>query len=375
MPRLGYQIVGTESGPPLILSNSLGTTMKMWSPQLAQLMQYFQVIQYDTRGHGLSSVIPGPDSIRDLAEDVINLADDLRISRFSFVGLSLGGMTGMYLASNFPERIEKLVLCCASPRMPSAAIWEERAQFVRANGAVALIPQLLKRWFTPDFVTETPQLADLLSEMLETVDGEAYASCCGAIAEMDLWDSLPKISAATLVIAGSSDLSVTPLTALEMQQAIPEASLAVIANSSHLVNIERPAEFSELLLNHLLGTSHQRGSKIRRMVLGNSFVENSLANANDFSRPLQEMITNFAWGSVWSRPGLDLRSRSIATVAVLAALGRLDELELHVRGALNNGLSEAEISEVLLQVAVYAGIPAANTAFKIAKSVIEQQQK
>ncbi len=373
MSRLGYRIVGTESGPPLVLSNSLGTTMKMWSPQLAQLMQYFRVIQYDTRGHGLSSDLQGPESIGDLAEDVINLADELRISRFSYVGLSLGGMTGMYLASNFPNRIEKLVLCCAAPRMPSAASWEERAKFVRANGTVALIPQLLQRWFTPDFLAETPQLADLLGEMLETVDDEAYALCCGAIAKMDLWDLLPRISAETLVIAGSSDLSVTPSMALETQQAIPKANLAALARASHLVNIERPVELTELLLNHLLGTSYQRGSRMRRMVLGDSFVDNSLANANDFSRPLQEIITNFAWGSVWSRPGLDLKSRSIATVAVLGALGRLDELELHIRGALNNGLGETEIFEVLLQVAVYAGIPAANTAFKIAKSVIEQQ--
>ena len=371
MQRLGYQVVGPDDGPPLILSNSLGTTMKMWGPQLDHLKQHFQVIQYDTRGHGSSSTLPGPNSIRELAEDVIRLADELEISRFSFVGLSLGGMTGMYLASIFPDRIDKLVLCCTSPRMANSASWDERAKFVRTNGTLALTTQLLQRWFTPRFVDDTPQLADFLEEMLASVSDEAYAACCGAIGEMDLWDLLPKISAETLVVAGSSDPAITPLTALEIQQAIPGASLAVIANGSHLVNVERPAEFSELILNHLLGTTFQRGSKMRRLVLGDSFVENSLANASNFTRPLQEIITEFAWGGVWSRPGLELKARSIATVAILAALGRHDELELHIKGALNNGLSESEISEVLLHVAAYAGVPAANTAFRIAKSVVD----
>ena len=120
---------------------------------------------------------------------------------------------------------------------------------------------------------------------------------------------------------------------------------------------------------------HDEGMRIRREVLGDQHVDRALARTTPLTRDFQELITQYAWGSVWSRPGLDRRTRSAVTLAVLAALGREQELALHVRGAVRNGLSEEEIGEVLLHTAIYAGVPAANSAFAIAQQILSEEQQ
>jgi 3-oxoadipate enol-lactonase/4-carboxymuconolactone decarboxylase len=281
-------------------------------------------------------------------------------------------MVAMYLAANSPDRVDRLVLANTAAHLPPATAWYERAELVRREGTQSLLPALLTRWFTPDFVANRPDVVAAVTQGLAATDPDGYASCCDAIAAMDQRADLARITAPTLVITGADD-PVTPSTAaLALHEAIIGSSLAVIPNASHLANVERPDEFTSLMVDHLAGTALQRGRRIRRQVLGDAHVDRSEATRSSLVEPFVDYITRTAWGEIWSRPGLDRRTRSCITLAALTALGRLDELELHLRGARRNGLSDDEIGEVLLQCAVYCGVPAANAAFAVARRVLEE---
>jgi 3-oxoadipate enol-lactonase/4-carboxymuconolactone decarboxylase len=230
---------------------------------------------------------------------------------------------------------------------------------------------LLGRWFTPGFVDRRPDVAAAVTEMLAAARPEGYAGCCEAIAGADLHSALAEVTAPTLVLAGAADPVAPPGLALELAAAIPGAALTVLAGASHLANIEQPVRFGAAVVDHLVGTSVERGDATRRAVLGDAHVDRSDAARTAFNAPFSDFITRYAWGDIWARPGLDRRTRSFITLALLAGLGRTEELPLHVRGARRNGLSEAEISEVLLHVAVYAGVPAANSAFAVARRALE----
>jgi 3-oxoadipate enol-lactonase/4-carboxymuconolactone decarboxylase len=192
---------------------------------------------------------------------------------------------------------------------------------------------------------------------------------------MDQRDQLSAIEAPTLVLAGAEDPVVTPSVALDLQRAIAGAALVVLPRASHLANLDQPESFTDAVLTHLLGGSMATtGLRVRRRVLGDAHVDGAIARTTDFTAPFQDLITRYAWGEIWTRPGLDLPTRSCLTMAMLVALGRFDELPLHVRGALRNGVTAEEIGEVLLQCAVYCGVPAANTAFAVAQRVLSDYE-
>jgi 3-oxoadipate enol-lactonase/4-carboxymuconolactone decarboxylase len=180
---------------------------------------------------------------------------------------------------------------------------------------------------------------------------------------MDLGPDLAAITAPTLVIAGAGDPVVPPSLAVALQGAIAGAGLVVIPGAAHLANLEQPAAFTAALVGHLWGDAAARGAEVRRDVLGTDHVTRSADRSPDFV----DLITRYAWGEIWTRPGLDRRTRSCITIAMLVAQSRWEELPLHLHGALRNGLTREEIDEVLLQAAVYCGVPAANTAFTIAE--------
>jgi 3-oxoadipate enol-lactonase/4-carboxymuconolactone decarboxylase len=189
---------------------------------------------------------------------------------------------------------------------------------------------------------------------------------------MDLRAELARITAPTLLIAGAQDPVTPPAKVLETQQLIAGSAMVVIPHAAHLANIEQPAPFTDALLNHLAGPPASRGESVRRAVLGDAHVNRSSAQANAFNSGFLDMITSYAWGEIWTRPGLDRKTRSAITLAVLTALGHHGELELHLRGAIRNGWSEDEIAEMLMHTAVYAGVPAANAAFAVAKRVLAE---
>ncbi len=245
-----HRVTGPEDAPALVLSNSLGATLRMWDPQARALARRFRLVRYDTRGHGRSDAPPGPYSIDDVGRDVLELLDHLEIEQAHFAGLSLGGMTGLWLAINAPERVDRLVLLCTSSRMGPPELWADRAKTVRESGTEAIVDGTFERWFTAGY----RQANDLRAwrEMFVGVDDEGYASCCAIIERMDQTDGLPNIKAPTLVIAGAQDPATPPDEhAAVIAGAVPHARLEVLDPGAHLVNVERAQEVTTLIREHL----------------------------------------------------------------------------------------------------------------------------
>jgi 3-oxoadipate enol-lactonase len=246
--RLHYRLDGPHEAQPLMLCNSLGTTHAMWDAQVAPLTTKFRLIRYDRRGHGRSPVPPGPYSLDDLGRDALELLDDLGIERASFCGLSIGGMVGMWLASEAPERIDRLVLCSTAPSLPPREQWLERAATVRAEGVAAIADAAIDRWFTP---LAPESLRDSFRTMLVDTPAEGYAACCDALADVDLHDRLAAIETPTLVVTGADDPGVPPETGERLAAAIAGARHVTIAGARHIANAEQPETFTQHVLDHL----------------------------------------------------------------------------------------------------------------------------
>jgi len=250
-PDLNYLLEGPEDAPVLVLSNSLGTALEMWDDQAHVLRGRFRLLRYDTRGHGRSPAPPGPYAIEDLGWDVISLLDRLGIERASFCGLSVGGMTGMWLAAEAAERIERLVLCCTSALLGPKSVWNERIATAREQGMGALVDGVIERWFTPAFRPENPEAVEGMARALRDTDPEGYAGCCAAIRDMDLRDRLPSIEAPTLVISGAEDPATLPEHGELIRDSVPGARFEVVPRAAHIANVEQPEKIIQLILDHL----------------------------------------------------------------------------------------------------------------------------
>lgn len=248
---LNYRIDGPPNAPVLVLSHALGLSMAMWDPQVMRLAQAFRVVRYDHRGHGGSPVPAGPYRIEDLGRDLLHLLDRLALERVSFCGLSLGGMVGIWVASNAPERIDHLVLCCTAARMVRPDDFAARARTVREHGMEAVADALVSRWFTPSFPASHPDTVARIRAILLSTPREGYASACEAIAQMDLRDDLPRIAAPTLVIGAEHDQSTPPEKSREIAQGITGANLVLIPDAAHIANVEQPDAVTNQILGHL----------------------------------------------------------------------------------------------------------------------------
>jgi 3-oxoadipate enol-lactonase len=249
--ELQHRLDGPEDAPVLVLSNSLGSTYAMWDDQIAALAERFRVLRYDHRGHGGSPVPNGPYAIADLGQDVLALLDRLGLERVSFCGLSLGGMVGMWLASEAPERIDRLVLCCTLPHFPPPEMWDERADMARTEGMASLLDATIERWLPEEFRRSRPEAAERLRAMVRMTPREGYAGCCEAIRDMDLRPALARIEAPTLVIAGEADPSTPAEQVQAIADAIDGARFEVLAGAAHLANVARPDAFTRAMLEHL----------------------------------------------------------------------------------------------------------------------------
>jgi 3-oxoadipate enol-lactonase len=245
---LAHRVDGPDGAPAVVLSNSLGTDMRMWDPQLAALTRRFRVVRYDTRGHGGSPVPQAEQTIAGLAEDLLGLLDHLGLARASVAGVSLGGMTAMQLASTAPERVDRLVLCATSARLGPPEMWRERADTVRAEGMAALADATLRRWFTP---AADPAIVARFEAMFRAIPADGYAACCAAVRDMDLRGRLPDVAAPALVLVGRDDPATPPDHAELIAAAIPGARLTTIERGAHLVNVERADEVTAAMLEHL----------------------------------------------------------------------------------------------------------------------------
>jgi len=254
--ELNHVLEGPDNTPVLVLSNSLGSTLGMWDDQAPVLRERFRLLRYDQRGHGDSPVPSGPYKLEDLGRDALALLDRLEIERASFCGLSIGGLVGMWLASEAPERVERLVLCCTAPRF-DPEMYDARASKVRAEGVGSIADVVLERWFTPEFRAARPETVEAAANMLRSTPAEGYAGCCEALRDADLRSRLGGIRAPTLVIAGAEDPATTVDQAEEIRDSIPEARLVVI-EAAHLANIEQPEAVTREILEHLEPVARDR---------------------------------------------------------------------------------------------------------------------
>ena len=388
---MGVQLGEAADRPLLLLGPSLGTSVTaLWSACAQRLSEHFHVVGWELPGHGRSG-IGEAFTMAELAAGVLALADSVQAERqglehvgaraFCYAGVSVGGAVGLQLLLDAPDRVRSAALICTGAKIGEAASWSDRAAQVRASGTSVLLTSSAERWFAADFLAREPAVGSALLHALGDADDEGYAQVCEALAGFDVRDRLGEVGAPVLAVAGAEDVA-TPPADLELVAAgIPGAALVVLDGVAHLAPAERPETVADLLVAHFLpqepaealaDSAYTEGMRVRREVLGDAHVDRATAAVTDFTAEFQELITRYAWGTIWTRPGLDRRSRSLITLTALVARGHHEELAMHVRAARTNGLTNDEIKELLLQTAIYCGVPDANTAFRIAAQALAE---
>lgn len=249
--QIYYEWAGPEEMPLVVLSNSLGTTLRMWDPQVEDFTKHFRLLRYDTRGHGLSSATPGPYKIEQLGWDVVRLLNELQVDRVYFCGLSMGGMIGMYLAANLPKRFLKFVLCSTAAKIGTPESWNARIQTVKSDGMKAVAGSVIERWLTIGFRSSHAHETQAVQSMLEAANPQGYIANCAAVRDADLRESLAGIPVPCLVISGTHDLSTPPADGKALAQSIPGAKYAEVS-AAHLSNLEARNDFNRQVLQFLL---------------------------------------------------------------------------------------------------------------------------
>ena len=364
------QIDGPAAAPVLVLIHSLGTSLHVWDAQAHALAGPFRVVRPDLRGHGLTEVTPGPYTIAGLAADVIAALDALGIKQAHIGGLSIGGQVAQSIAHQVPGRVASLILCDTAMAIPPPQSWRDRAALVRAEGVGAIADTVMARWVTGPFM-HSPAALGLRNMLLRTAP-EGYAAAAEAIADADLSTDTAALRVPALVLVGDQEQATWLASAEALRDALG-GSLVVLAGAAHIPTVEVPDQVSDAIRSFLLPEVTDflaAGMAVRRRVLGDAHVDRAAAAMTDLDRDFQAFITRTAWGGVWTRPGLDLRTRSLLVMTMLAALGHHEELRLHVRATRNTGATPDDILEVMMHVAAYAGIPAANSAMRIAKQAL-----
>jgi 3-oxoadipate enol-lactonase len=249
---LNVKVEGRDDAPALMLSNSLGTDLRMWDAQAGELAKHFRLIRYDRRGHGGSGVPKGPYSFDRFGRDIVAILDGLKIEKTNWCGLSMGGMDGQWLGANAPGRIEKLILANTNFYYADKAPWADRIKFVREKGLRELVGPNMERWFTKRFRDSDPQAIARMTEMFVATDPEGYVACVEAIRDMDFRASNPRVTTPTLVIVGAHDLATPPSAGETIARDIKGAKV-VSLDAAHLSNVEQAKAFPEAVLNFLRG--------------------------------------------------------------------------------------------------------------------------
>lgn len=382
--RLHWRLEGAADRPFLVLLNSIGTDIGLWDRTVPLLLPAFRLLRIDTRGAGGSDAPEGDYSLAMLADDVAAILDDAGVERAAVAGVSLGGMVAMQLALDHPERVSALALICTSATMDPVA-WNTRIETVREQSTEAIATMAVGRFLSPGFAAQHPEIADSLRDGIARQSDAGYAGAGAAIRDMALSDRIGAIVVPTLVVTAMLDVS-TPYAGHgeHLLAAIPDAR-HIGVDGAHLPPIEAPAALATALRRFLsvdpgveaaADTLFEAGLVNRRRVLGDAWVERSLAKRTALTADFQAMITRIAWGEIWGRPGLDDRTRRLIVLAITCALGRWEEFALHVRAGLSQGgFTRDELKEVLMQAAIYAGVPAANTAFAEAQKIIDMLEQ
>ena len=354
-------------------------------------------------------------------------------AQYYYAGVSVGGAVGLELALAAGEELAGLAVICSGARIGAPETWLERAELVEASGTPTQVVGSAQRWFAPGFMERNAEAATELLHALQSADRHSYGRICRALAEYDLRERLGEISTPVLTVAGEYDEATPPESLAEVAAGVRDSESLVYLDAAHLAPAEAPERVAEDLHGFFAehpprgrapgaepepgrpepratvdpdtgetvrrpaaevadpraagspapgsptSTDPRRseeraaGMRVRREVLSDEHVERAVAATDSFTEDFQDFITRTAWGGIWTRPGLDRRMRSAITLTAMIALGHWKEFDLHVRAALRNGLTVGEIREVLLQSAIYCGVPAANTAFSRADGILREE--
>ncbi len=377
--------------PLLVLGPSLGTSAtELWTACAERLSNAFDVLAWDLPGHGHNASVPFEGfTMAELADGVLAMVADVQEQRgdagtpFAYAGVSVGGTVGLTLLLDHADQVTGAALIGTGARIGDVGTWADRIGRVTTSGTAVLVGATAEQWFAHDFFEREPDRGAALLHSLHVANDRAYVQVCEALAHFDVRDRLSEIAKPVLAIAGREDQVTAPDLLRALAEGVQHGRLVVLEGTAHLAPAERPSEVADLLREHFLGeedgsllaATYDNGLSVRREVLGDEHVDRSLSHATDLTLEFQDFITTYAWGGIWTRPGLDRRSRSMVTVTALVAGGHHEELALHLRGARRNGLSWEEIKEVLLQTAIYCGVPAANSAFRVAAQVRDEEEE
>ena len=380
-PRLtAIHFGGPDGAPLLLLGPSLGTTAStLWGRVAERLIGHVRVVGWELPGHGRGAQAE-QFTIADLAAAVLALADEVDAETFHYAGDSVGGCVGLQLMVDAPHRVDSATLLCTGAVIGTPAGWCERAATVRARGVEPLLTAAAERWFAPGFIERQPGVAAALLDSLSQTDPESYALTCEALAAFDVTNRLPELVTPVLAVAGADDVPTPPDCLQRIASEVKDGRLAVLDGVGHLAPAEAPDLVAELIAQHVgipppqsavtTDDVYRAGMAVRREVLGDAHVDRAVAGTTELTADFQHMITQYAWGTIWTRPGLDRRSRSMITLTALVARGHHEELAMHLRAARRNGMTNDEIKELLMQTAIYCGVPDANSAFRIAAEVL-----
>lgn len=381
---VAYRITGGETQPLLLMAHPLGMNQSVWDDMVTALSRRFRVLTWDLPGHGASAAWPperGEITPAALADEVLRLADHVGAERFHFVGTSIGGVIGQQLLIAHPERLLAATLTNTGAVIGNAELWQTRAGRVRAEGLAAMSAEIVPRWFAPSRVEADPALAVGWKVAMGRGDAESYARLCEMLGRHTFTGRLGHHASEASqrvpvqLLGGSEDVATPPATLEALSAECGGAPLEIFDDVAHVPSVEAPDRFATALLGGLApateaigecGIDYATGLETRKAVLGAEHVERASRSATTLDLPFQRMITRMAWGELWTNPDLTHRERSMITTGILAALGR-EELVLHLKTARRIGVSEAELRQVLMHVAIYAGVPAANHAFSLAK--------
>lgn len=362
---LGYDDSGESHLPVMLFAHPLGMSRDVWLEVTDRLKGRWRCIAWDLPGHGASAAVDHTVTAHDLAADATALLAALNVHRCTFVGTSIGGVIGQALLLDAPTLVERAVLTNTGAVIGEPRAWQERAARVRSEGLAHMAPELCQRWFAQAYKQQQPAgLAGWTCQLVRT-DDESYARLCELLAETDFRGRLNGIDRPVQLVAGSDDPA-TPVVALQaLAEELGGAPLTTIEGVAHVPSVEDSAAFTDCLV--AAAATHADGMNTRRAILGDAHVDRAADSVTTLDAPFQDLITRYAWGELWGNTELPRTQRSLITIAVLAALGRDDELMLHLKTAKRLGVAEAELRQALMHVAIYAGVPAANHAFKLAR--------
>ncbi|MFC0337353.1 3-oxoadipate enol-lactonase / 4-carboxymuconolactone decarboxylase [Kushneria avicenniae] len=374
---IAWRLLGPEAAPLVVLAHPLGMSQSVWDDVLPTLLRRYRVLTWDLPGHGGSAPTTDTPTLEALAEELLALVAETGAERFHFVGTSIGGALGQHLLVHHAERLGAVMLTNTGATIGTPENWHDRATRVRSEGLATMAGELAPRWFSTATKNNTALVEGWRAQLART-DDESYARLCDMLASVDMREALkgrPEHDDLYL-LGGSDDLSTPPETLRALAEALGEPPLEIVDEVGHVPSVEQPELVAQRLMTWLAprrdhvglhGISFDEGLETRRRVLGAEHVERASQNATTLDSPFQQMITRFAWGELWGSQELSVTERSLITLAILASLGRDGELVLHLKTAHRTGVTEAELRQVLMHVATYAGVPAANHAFGLAK--------